>query len=189
MIMLHELNYDLDAYGGKTDRRNQATTKTYWLMKRFYVEFQYAEEDIRSVSECAERPMKQLIQKELNVMIDIINKHQKNNFFTKDEYDLVIHFMNNGQEHLFCYWDRVGINDDKKKHLLSTLRKINKTYPGGITGYINKAKRLLHDSKNGINSYSGFIPKQPSIVDLSHLDATFQDMENRNKTIYPGRQS
>jgi len=83
MIMLHELNYDLDAYGAKTGRKNQATTKTYWLMKRFYVEFQCAEEDIRSVSECAERPMKQLIQKELNVMIDIINEHQKTIFLLK----------------------------------------------------------------------------------------------------------
>ena len=111
-------------------------------------------------------------------MIDIINEHRDNNYFSKDKYDLVIDLINNDQEHLFSYWDRVGINDNRKKNLLSSLWNINKTYPGGIIGYIKKAKKLLNDSRNGINSYSGFVPEQPSIIDLSHLDISFQDMEN-----------
>lgn len=111
-------------------------------------------------------------------MIDIINEHHNNNYFSEDEYDLIIDLIKNDQEHLFSYWDPPGINDEKKANLLSTLLNINKTYLGGIIGYIKKAKRLLDDSRNGINSYSGFIPEQPSSVDLSRLDESYQKMEN-----------
>ena len=38
---------------------------------------------------------------------------------------------------------------------------MNKTYPGGIESYINRAKKLLIDSANDVNPYEGFVPSVP----------------------------
>jgi len=38
---------------------------------------------------------------------------------------------------------------------------LNKTYPGGIESYVNRAKKLLVDSANDVNPYEGFVPSVP----------------------------
>jgi UDP-sugar pyrophosphorylase len=114
----------------------------------------------------------------VSTMIDIITEHRKHAFFSEDEYNLVSSLITIGQAHLFSDWDPVGTNDALKKQLLVALEKVHNTYPGGIIEYIKRAKQLLDDSKDGINTFSGFVPEHPEVVDLSGLDATFLEMEN-----------
>ncbi len=110
-------------------------------------------------------------------MMKIIEDHFKNGFFSNDEYNLIIELIKLEQEQLFSSWDPIGINDDKKKNMLNTLINIDNAYPGGIAGYLTKAKQLLHGAKEGINPHQGFKPTSPQTVDLSKLDMDFQQIE------------
>jgi UDP-sugar pyrophosphorylase len=45
--------------------------------------------------------------------------------------------------------------------LAKQLFNLNKAYPGGLAGYIQKAKKLLQDSKDGVNPLDGWFPSVP----------------------------
>jgi UDP-sugar pyrophosphorylase len=95
----------------------------------------------------------------------------------ESKQELVAELINAGQAHLFSGWDEPGVNDEKKADFLASLEKINGNYPGGLTGYISNAQKLLAEAKTGANPFDGLSPEQPSKVDLTQFDASYDQYE------------
>lgn len=66
-----------------------------------------------------------------------------------------------GQELLFRHWPAPGEEDDKKVEMAESLARLNRHYPSGMSAYVANAKKLLLNSKNGVNPYEGFTPQVP----------------------------
>jgi UDP-sugar pyrophosphorylase len=94
---------------------------------------------------------------------------------------LIKELVEAGQSHLFENWDEPGVNKDKKNAFLETLARINNSYPGGLTGYISNARKLLAEAKAGANPFEGFVPHQPDMVDLTQFDAEYDRYEALGK--------
>lgn len=62
-----------------------------------------------------------------------------------------------GQSHMFDKWK----NDESIKELGDQLEQLDAAYPGGLRQYIVKAKKLLEDSKKGLNPLDGWSPSVP----------------------------
>lgn len=97
--------------------------------------------------------------------------------FSESQQELVATLIRAGQQHLFADWDAPGVNDDAKTAFLASLEKIDGNYPGGLTGYIANARKLLAEAKEGGNPFEGFVPHQPNKVDLTQFDATYDRYE------------
>ena len=97
------------------------------------------------------------------------------------EQELIQKLLDAGQEHLFADWDAPGVNDEAKSAFLASLTKINESYPGGLTGYISNARKLLAEAKAGNNPFEGFVPEQPDRVDLTAFDAAYDHYEALGK--------
>lgn len=99
--------------------------------------------------------------------------------YSEKEIQLIRQLLDNGQSHLFDYWDLPQKNHEIKKKFIKTLVSINEKYPGGILSYIQNAKGLLKDSKDSVNPFEGYIPHPPETIDLSRLDETLFDYEKK----------
>jgi UDP-sugar pyrophosphorylase len=100
---------------------------------------------------------------------------------SKEEQELIAELLNADQEHLFVDWDAPGINDEAKAAFLRSLVRINSSYPGGLTGYISNARKLLAAAKEGKNPFEGFVPHQPDKVDLAQFNAEYDHYEALGK--------
>ena len=65
-----------------------------------------------------------------------------------------------GQLHLLDAYAKDS-DDEKLRGLSQQLLKLDGGYPGGLKSYITKAKKLLQDSKNGVNPLDGWTPAVP----------------------------
>jgi UDP-sugar pyrophosphorylase len=65
-----------------------------------------------------------------------------------------------GQSHLLDAYCQDG-DDEKLRGLSQQLLKLDGGYPGGLRSYVEKAKKLLEDSKNGVNPLQGWSPSVP----------------------------
>mmetsp|Transcript_25691 Transcript_25691/g.28834 ORF Transcript_25691/g.28834 Transcript_25691/m.28834 type:complete len:626 (-) Transcript_25691:273-2150(-) len=65
-----------------------------------------------------------------------------------------------GQSHLLDAYSQNG-DDQKLRGMCQQLLKLDGGYAGGLTSYIKKAKKLLQDSKNGVNPLHGWSPSVP----------------------------
>eukprot|EP00457_Paulinella_chromatophora_P003361 gb/GEZN01003368.1/.p1 GENE.gb/GEZN01003368.1/~~gb/GEZN01003368.1/.p1 ORF type:complete len:666 (-),score=109.55 gb/GEZN01003368.1/:197-2167(-) len=72
-----------------------------------------------------------------------------------------------GQDHLFQDWDKASVSEKKK--LLNQCIDINKSFAasGGLKGYIDRAQKLLEESRAGANPYDGFAPSVPPGITVS----------------------
>lgn len=95
----------------------------------------------------------------------------------KIEQALIAELLQAGQEHLFAGWDAPGVHEEDKAAFLTSLTRINDSYPGGLTGYISNARKLLAEAQEGGNPFEGFVPHQPDKVDLAQFDATYDHYE------------
>ena len=66
-----------------------------------------------------------------------------------------------GQAHLFVHWPAPGEEDEKKVKMAEQLAALDRHYPNGMVTYVTNAKKLLHDSKAGVNPFKGFVPEVP----------------------------
>lgn len=98
-----------------------------------------------------------------------------------EEQALIAQLLKSGQEHLFADWDAPGIHDDAKAAFLKSLRRINGSYPGGLSGYISNARKLLAETRTGANPFEGFVPHQPDKVDLTRFDSEYDRYEALGK--------
>jgi UDP-sugar pyrophosphorylase len=101
--------------------------------------------------------------------------------FSDNDQALIAELQANGQGHLFSDWDVSGIRDEAQAAFLQSLTRINRSYPGGLTGYISNARKLLAEAKEGKNPFDGFIPQQPDKVDLSQFNAEYDHYEALGK--------
>jgi UDP-sugar pyrophosphorylase len=65
-----------------------------------------------------------------------------------------------GQSHLLDGYRKTA-SIDGIRQLANQLTKLNDSYPGGLRGYILTARKLLQDSKDGVNPLEGFSPAIP----------------------------
>jgi len=93
------------------------------------------------------------------------------------EQKLIQKLLDAGQEHLFADWDEPGVNEETKQSFISTLIRIDGSYPGGLTGYVTNARKLLAEAQKGENPFDGFVPHQPDVVDLTQFDETYDHYE------------
>ena len=84
-----------------------------------------------------------------------------------------------GQEHLFAGWPGPGEKDDDKKRFLAQALVCDAGYPGGIAAYVANAKKLLGDSKEGVNPFDGWTPSVPNGVVVQYGDETHVALEKR----------
>ena len=67
-----------------------------------------------------------------------------------------------GQFHLLdAYCQDDGGDEEKFRGLCRQLVKLDGGYPGGLRSYVQKAKKLLQDSKDGVNPLDGWSPSVP----------------------------
>lgn len=99
----------------------------------------------------------------------------------KDEQALIAELLAADQNHLFANWEAPGINNETKTAFLNSLARINGSYPGGLTGYISNARKLLAEAKTGANPFDGFVPHQPDKVDLTQFNAAYDHYEALGK--------
>lgn len=66
------------------------------------------------------------------------------------------------QKHLFYSWADPNTTDEMKKQLVSQLDDLNSSYPGSLAGYISNARKLLEESRKGVNPLDGWKPTVPT---------------------------
>lgn len=72
-----------------------------------------------------------------------------------------------------------GADDiDGVKRLIAQIEGLNLSYPGGLLTYITRARKMLTESRNGINPFSGFIPSIPDGEILMTGSPEFAEAEN-----------
>ena len=49
--------------------------------------------------------------------------------------------------------------------------------PGGLSGYISNAQKLLAEARQGLNPFEGYIPEQPNLIDLSEFNDEYKRYE------------
>ena len=90
---------------------------------------------------------------------------------------LVSRLAEAGQGHLFTDWDPPGTADGAKTAFLESLRKVDDSYPGGLTGYISNARTLLAEAREGVNPFEGFVPEHPDKTDLTQFGDVYDHYE------------
>ena len=99
--------------------------------------------------------------------------------FSADENATIDVLLGCGQDHLFEHWPAPGEKDDDKKRFLAQARVCDAGYPGGISAYVANAKKLLGDSKEGVNPFDGWTPSVPNGVVVEYGDETHVALEKK----------
>lgn len=97
--------------------------------------------------------------------------------FDEREAKMVQMLLREGQEHVFTHWPEPGREEPEKKKLLQQIVKLDDSYPGGLKKYLANARKLLEESKMGINPFDGYTPSVPDGVTLGFGDAEFLNYE------------
>ena len=82
-----------------------------------------------------------------------------------------------GQKGLLEGWAPLGEEDENKRRLVRQLSALDTTTPGGLVGYVKRAKQLLMSSKEGENSLEGYKPEVPPGSVLNCRSGDFIDLE------------
>ncbi len=108
-----------------------------------------------------------------------IFEHINYPIFSKKHLEIINILIQSNQESLFSDWRPSGIDNEKKKKFLDTLIYVNNAYPGGLKTYLDNSVKLLKQSKESKNPYRGFIPHNPTTVDLSHFNDAYLKAEEK----------
>ena len=96
--------------------------------------------------------------------------------FSKEEYSFIKETLSRFTEMIeaIVNWEEAGINDDKKKKLISSLFAFDQNYPGGLEQYAATGKEHLQEilqRKNKINQIKKIsVPACDSLVDLAAVE-------------------
>lgn len=84
-----------------------------------------------------------------------------------------------GQRHLFDHWAPPGQDDDKKHAFFRQIKKVHESYPieGGLRAYIERARNLLTQSKEGVNPLEGWTPNVPRGESLDPGSDRYAELE------------
>eukprot|EP01025_Chloroclados_australasicus_P016145 TRINITY_DN1797_c0_g1_i1.p1 TRINITY_DN1797_c0_g1~~TRINITY_DN1797_c0_g1_i1.p1 ORF type:complete len:618 (+),score=92.59 TRINITY_DN1797_c0_g1_i1:128-1981(+) len=98
--------------------------------------------------------------------------------FSAKEQQLIKVLLEEDQAHLFKGWSQPGQDDQQKKEMIQQLVTLDQGYPeGGLKAYIQNARRLLAESKEGKNPFEGFTPSVPKGIKLNFGDSDFVKYE------------
>jgi UDP-sugar pyrophosphorylase len=87
-----------------------------------------------------------------------------------------------GQSHLFAKWP-CNTSPTSRRKLATQLQELDEAYAdGGLEGYINNAKRLLSDSREGVNPLEGW---EPSVPEGERFDLGTKEFEETESTGRP----
>ncbi|MBF0243828.1 MAG: UTP--glucose-1-phosphate uridylyltransferase [Planctomycetes bacterium] len=89
---------------------------------------------------------------------------------------LVRTLIEGGQEHLFEEWFQGG-RESWGKSFLAQIDTLDRAYPGGIKAYIANGRRLLEESRRGLNPFSGFTPEVPEGICFDEIGEPFFEFE------------
>lgn len=92
---------------------------------------------------------------------------------------LITALLKEGQAHIFSNWPPPGDHDDDKRRLLDQLHHLDTSYAGGLVQYIQNARRLLQESKEGLNPFEGCEPAVPEGETLDFGSEHFRELERR----------
>eukprot|EP00271_Cylindrocystis_brebissonii_P023199 TRINITY_DN947_c0_g2_i1.p1 TRINITY_DN947_c0_g2~~TRINITY_DN947_c0_g2_i1.p1 ORF type:complete len:631 (-),score=144.25 TRINITY_DN947_c0_g2_i1:449-2341(-) len=94
-----------------------------------------------------------------------------------DELSSALMLHAEGQDHLFEGWPAPGKDDEGKHRFFAQVAKLDSSYPGGLSAYIQNARQLLVDSRDGKNPFQGFTPSVPTGDKLQFGDASYDAYE------------
>ncbi|PSC70970.1 UDP-sugar pyrophosphorylase 1 [Micractinium conductrix] len=103
------------------------------------------------------------------------NRHAA--WMTPEDAALAEALLAEGQGHLFQRWPAPGTADADKQRMLAQLRHLDTSYAGGLRQYIQNARRLLHESKEGVNPFEGCVPSVPEGEKLDFGSERFRELE------------
>lgn len=98
-------------------------------------------------------------------------------WMSAEDVELVDKLLAEGQAHLFAHWPPPGERDEDKRRLLAQLRHLDASYAGGLPKYIQNARKLLRDSKEGVNPFEGCVPSVPEGEKLDWGSPRFRELE------------
>lgn len=87
--------------------------------------------------------------------------------------------LDKGQGHLFEPWSLPDARIEDKKKLMEQIIHLDANYSGGLVKYIENAKVLLEQSREGSNPLEGFTPEVPEGISLDFGSTEFLDMEQK----------
>eukprot|EP00850_Spirogloea_muscicola_P008836 SM000048S16548 [mRNA] locus=s48:314943:320398:- [translate_table: standard] len=93
------------------------------------------------------------------------------------EVELAKMLVECGQSHLFAGWSPPDADVDRKHAFFKQIDKLDASYPNGLPAYINNARRLLADSRDGKNAFDGYTPSVPQGERLTYGDDLFIALE------------
>jgi len=98
--------------------------------------------------------------------------------FTADENAMIDKLLGCGQDHLFSSWPAPGTDDDDKRRFLAQAAVCDAGYPGGIAQYVANAKKLLQESKDGVNPFDGWTPAVPDGIVVEYASKEHVELES-----------
>eukprot|EP00756_Hemistasia_phaeocysticola_P005684 Hpha_TRINITY_DN13453_c0_g2::TRINITY_DN13453_c0_g2_i1::g.131071::m.131071/K12447/USP; UDP-sugar pyrophosphorylase len=82
-----------------------------------------------------------------------------------------------GQGHLFVDWPEDGSKMQEKVGLLDQASRLDNSYPGGLRAYVANAKRLLAESRDGVNAFAAYKPEVPEGINITFPSPEFRRLE------------
>eukprot|EP00004_Rigifila_ramosa_P010991 TRINITY_DN2317_c0_g1_i1.p1 TRINITY_DN2317_c0_g1~~TRINITY_DN2317_c0_g1_i1.p1 ORF type:complete len:628 (+),score=138.33 TRINITY_DN2317_c0_g1_i1:1800-3683(+) len=82
-----------------------------------------------------------------------------------------------GQAHLFSKWDGSAAREPDVHRFFAQVAQLHTKYPGGLPAYVANARRLLRDSRDGVNPFEGYTPQVPAGERLEPFTPQFLEME------------
>ncbi|MBL8992621.1 MAG: UTP--glucose-1-phosphate uridylyltransferase, partial [Spirochaetia bacterium] len=91
-----------------------------------------------------------------------------------------------GQNHVFEKWEPSGRDEEKKQAFLESVLQVESSYPGGLRVYLENAKKLLEESRQGKNPYEGLTPENPETVSLTEWGDAYLAFEEKGLALAGG---
>ncbi|KAL1508677.1 hypothetical protein AB1Y20_004772 [Prymnesium parvum] len=82
-----------------------------------------------------------------------------------------------GQEHIFDGWPPPGEASADKERFFDQVAQLDASYPGGLRAYVTNGRKLLADSKSGVNPLDGWIPSVPTGTSLEFASPVYTEHE------------
>eukprot|EP01017_Pseudomicrothorax_dubius_P045185 TRINITY_DN7778_c0_g1_i3.p1 TRINITY_DN7778_c0_g1~~TRINITY_DN7778_c0_g1_i3.p1 ORF type:complete len:422 (+),score=149.67 TRINITY_DN7778_c0_g1_i3:49-1266(+) len=67
--------------------------------------------------------------------------------------------------------------EEERAQFATQIHQLNKSYPGGLENYYNKAKKLLADSAQDVNPYADYVPSVPKGESVDFRSPDFDALE------------
>lgn len=82
-----------------------------------------------------------------------------------------------GQGHIFDGWPPPGEASANKQRFFAQVAQLDASYPGGLRAYVTNGRKLLADSKSGVNPLDGWIPSVPTGTSLEFASPVYTEHE------------